>query len=247
MNEYDDIAQYYDLIMESGYYDYRKEAHSLDSILKGQKKIIEIGVGTGLLVEKLLELEPSYEITGIDFTPAMLDQSKARLGNRAKIVEGNVLSMDLQEFFDGIYSHGGPVGVSRVGKDYHLYSFLPNFEDTVKMLNNIARHLVDGGLFVLNIQGEETDADGEQEIGNGIVYAQQKHLCFLDNQEMYFWEKDYIFKKEGEIVKSDRHRFLMLHGQLLEDTMKAAGFKLKEVTPDDLYMVYQKVVSTINN
>ncbi|MBC6477484.1 MAG: class I SAM-dependent methyltransferase [Hormoscilla sp. GM7CHS1pb] len=170
--------------MESGYYNYRKEAQSLDSILKGRKKILEIGVGTGLLAEKVLELNPNYEITGIDFTPAMLDRSKARLGNRAKVVEANVLSMDLQESFDGIYSHGGPAGVSRVGKDYHLYSFLPNWEDSVKMLNNIARHLVDGGLLVLSIQGEETDADGEQDIGKGIVYEQQKHLSFLENQEM---------------------------------------------------------------
>ncbi|MDY7003718.1 MAG: class I SAM-dependent methyltransferase [Cyanobacteriota bacterium] len=242
MNKYDDIAQYYDLLMESGYYDYQKAAQSIDSILKGRKKLLEIGVGTGLLAEKLLELDPSYEITGIDFTPSMLDRSKARLGNRAKVVEGNVLSMDLQESFDGIYSHGGPVGVSRVDNDYHLYSFLPNFEDTVKILDNIARHLVDEGLFVLNIQAEEIDADGDRDIGNGIVYAQQKHLSFLENQEMYFWEKDYIFKKEGEIVARDRHKFLMVYGQLLEDTMKAAGFKLKQTTPDDLYMVYQKAI-----
>ncbi|NEO51901.1 MAG: class I SAM-dependent methyltransferase [Okeania sp. SIO3B5] len=107
MNKYDDIAQYYDLLMESGYYDYPKESQSLDSILKGRKKLLEIGVGTGLLAEKLLELDSSYEITGIDFSPAMLERGKARLGNRVKVVEGNVLSMELQESFDGIYSHGG--------------------------------------------------------------------------------------------------------------------------------------------
>ncbi|WP_287273769.1 MULTISPECIES: class I SAM-dependent methyltransferase [unclassified Okeania] len=241
MNKYDDIAQYYDLLMESGYYDYQKAAQSIDSILKGRKKLLEIGVGTGLLAEKLLELDSSYEITGIDFSTAMLDRSKARLGNRAKVVEGNVLSMDLQEDFDGVYSQGGPINFNRVGNDYHL-NMLPNFEDSVKMLNNIARHLVDGGLLVLNIQGEKTEVDGDRDIGNGIVYAQQKHLCFLENQEMYFWEKDYIFKKEGEIVARDRHKFLMIYGQLLEDTMKAAGFKLKQATPDDLYMVYQKAI-----
>ncbi|MGB3509430.1 MAG: class I SAM-dependent methyltransferase [Microcoleaceae cyanobacterium] len=240
MNKYDEMAPYYDLLMEIGYYDYTKAAKSLHSILKGRKKILEIGIGTGLLAEKLLELDPKYEITGIDFTPAMLDQSKIRLGNRAKLLEGNVLSMELQELFDGVYSQGGPVGVSRVGKDYHLYSFLLDFENTIKMLNNIARHLVYGGLFALSIQGEETDTDSDREIGKGIVYAQQKELSFSDNKEMYFWEKDYIFKKEGEILARDRHKFLMLHGQLLEDTMNAAGFKLKEVTPDDLYLVYQK-------
>ncbi len=55
MNEYDDIAQYYDLIMESGYYDYTKSAYSLNSILTERKKILEIGIGTGLLAEQLLE------------------------------------------------------------------------------------------------------------------------------------------------------------------------------------------------
>lgn len=59
---------------------------------------------------------------------------------------------------------------------------------------------------------------------------------------MYFWEKDYILKKEGEIVERDRHKLLMLHGKLLENTMKAAGLKLKEATSGDLYRVYQKVI-----
>lgn len=241
MNQYDEIVQYYDLIMESGYYDYGEESQSLHSILKGRQKILEIGVGTGLLVEKLLDLDQNYEITGIDFTAAMLDRSKVRLGNRAKLIEANVLSMNLHEEFEAIYSHGGPAGISRMGENYHFYSFLPNFEDTVKMLNNIASHLVTGGLLVLNVQGEETDADGEQEISNGIVYAQQKQLEFLENQEMYFWEKEYIFKKEGEILARDRHRFLMIYGQLLENTMKTAGFELQGSTSDDLYLIYQRM------
>ena len=50
---------------------------------------------------------------------------------------------------------------------------------------------------------------------------------------MYDWEKDYIFQKEGEILARERHKFLMLHGQLLEDSMAMAGFKFKEVSPDN--------------
>ncbi len=76
MNKYDEIAEYYETTVESVYYDYPKAAQSLDSILKGREKLLEIGVGTGLVVEKLLELDPEYEITGIDFTPAMLDRVK---------------------------------------------------------------------------------------------------------------------------------------------------------------------------
>lgn len=43
-------------------------------------------------------------------------------------------------------------------------------------------------------------------------------------------------------MRCDRHKFLMLHSQLLEDTMKATGLKLKQVTPDALYLVYEKVI-----
>ncbi len=173
---------------------------------------------------------------------AMLAKSKARLGNRVKVVEGNVLSMNLPEKFDAIYSQGGPLDISQVGEDYHLYSFLPSFEETINMLNNISHHLINGGLLVLNIQAEETDADGDKEIGHGIVYRQQKYLSFLENQEMYFWEKDYIFIKKDKIVARDCHKFLNLHGQLLKNTMKAAGFKLKEVSADNLYLVCQQII-----
>ncbi|WP_293160858.1 hypothetical protein [Okeania sp. SIO2C9] len=57
---------------------------------------------------------------------------------------------------------------------------------------------------------------------------------------MYFWEKEYIFKKGSEIMAGDRHKFLMVYGQFLEDTMNRVGFKLKQL--DNLYLVYQKCV-----
>ena len=49
INEYTGIADYYDLLVTSGYYNYKKIARELYSILGSGCRIIELGVGTGLL------------------------------------------------------------------------------------------------------------------------------------------------------------------------------------------------------
>ncbi|MEM9213358.1 MAG: methyltransferase domain-containing protein [Cyanobacteria bacterium P01_F01_bin.150] len=242
MKQYDAIAQYYDLVMKSGYYNHTQAAHSLNNIIKTRKKVLEIGLGTGLLAEKLLDINPNYDLTGLEYSPAMLERSKARLANRARVLEGNVLSLDLEESFDIVYSHAGPLGFDLIDNDYHMYSFITNLEGTIKLLRNLADYLVNRGLLVLSIQSEETDADQQRDIGNSIVYSQKSYISSLDDKEMYFWEKDYIFKKREELLASERHKFLMLHGQMLESTMKIGGFQLKEVASENAYLVYQKMI-----
>lgn len=56
MNEYTGIADYYDLLMTSGYYNYEKIAKAIKTIISKDQKIIEIGVGTGLVLEQLSQL-----------------------------------------------------------------------------------------------------------------------------------------------------------------------------------------------
>ena len=60
MSQYTGITDYYDLLMTQGYYDYEGMAIAVNSLVKdGRKKILELGVETGLLSEKLLALAPS--------------------------------------------------------------------------------------------------------------------------------------------------------------------------------------------
>lgn len=44
MNEYTGIADYYDLLMTSGYYNYEQIANAIKTLISRNQKIIEIGV-----------------------------------------------------------------------------------------------------------------------------------------------------------------------------------------------------------
>ena len=67
-NQYTNITEYYDLWITSGYYDYQTIAKAANLIIGNGRKILELGVGTGLLAQKYLEIDPNCEFTGVDFT-----------------------------------------------------------------------------------------------------------------------------------------------------------------------------------
>jgi ubiquinone/menaquinone biosynthesis C-methylase UbiE len=62
--------------------------------------VLEIGAGTGLILEQLIARRPELEITGIDLTQAMLDIAVERLEPHPRVTlhRQNVvsLSLDLQ-------------------------------------------------------------------------------------------------------------------------------------------------------
>lgn len=107
MNEYTEIADYYDLFMTSGYYNYEKIATAIATLVSPNQTVLEIGVGTGLILEKLLEINSQYNLNGIDHTPAMLDIAKKRLGDQVKLLEADIVSMPSSNQFDVAISNGG--------------------------------------------------------------------------------------------------------------------------------------------
>ncbi|WP_369394359.1 methyltransferase domain-containing protein [Streptomyces sp. CG1] len=86
-NSYSALSRHYDLIMTSGYYDYEAYAQALLAELDHHGDLLELGVGTGLVCERLLELVGSdLRITGIDHTKSMLTQARARLGDPVQLM-----------------------------------------------------------------------------------------------------------------------------------------------------------------
>ena len=53
-------------------------------------RVLDLGAGTGLLSERVLAAHPDAELVLLDGAPAMLDQARARLGDRARYVVGDL-------------------------------------------------------------------------------------------------------------------------------------------------------------
>jgi ubiquinone/menaquinone biosynthesis C-methylase UbiE len=81
MGDYTSMSSYYDLIMTSGYYDYDAIVNHLADFDQAQS-VLEIGSGTGLILQRLAARRPALRLAGIDLTQAMLDIAADRLKAR---------------------------------------------------------------------------------------------------------------------------------------------------------------------
>ena len=116
VNQYQDLASYYDHLMPGGYYDYAAQSAELAQLLPANAHVLELGVGTGLLAEALVDR--GFRVTGVDHTEEMLERARARLGDRVTLLQADVIGLDLGEQFDAVISNGGVWYGIFDGKDY---------------------------------------------------------------------------------------------------------------------------------
>jgi malonyl-CoA O-methyltransferase len=97
MRGFDEQAEVYDSVALVQ----AQVARKLAGRLKGEpRRILEIGCGTGLLSEHLIERFPEAELTLTDISPQMLMQAELRLGQRAhyRCMDGQQPDATLGEF-----------------------------------------------------------------------------------------------------------------------------------------------------
>ena len=172
MGDYTNMSNYYDLIMTSGYYDYQKIVTELISSAKFDE-VLEIGCGTGLIIEELASRKNDIEITGFDLTQAMLDIARQRLNKfeHVTLEHQNVVGLNLNKQFDLAFSYGGVWyfvmdGVNEPFLVSHIYDEQAN----VKGLSKVSDHVKSGGHLLLGVQGPHHNY--ESPIKNGFIYSQ---------------------------------------------------------------------------
>jgi len=185
--DYTTFATHYDQIMRSGYYDYEGIAGQLAAHLgaAGADTVLEIGVGTGLIVEQLLALHPQVHVDGVDLTEAMLDVARDRLaphlGHRVTLHRQNVLDLDLPRRYRAAFSYGGVwYFVPDGGSTWSLISHLREDADNEQAIERLGAHVVPGGTLLLGVQAPHSDyarpvpddgADGDHR--QDLQYAQR--------------------------------------------------------------------------
>ncbi|MGD1809160.1 class I SAM-dependent DNA methyltransferase [Dapis sp. BLCC M126] len=238
MNEYTRITDYYDLLMTQGYYDYEGMANAVYPLIKDdRKKILELGVGTGLLAEKLKALAPEAEFTGVDITTPMLEIARKRLGEWGKLVAADVCDMNLQETFDIAVSSGGVWVINQRGDRTDIGSHIKGLEQDIKGLANVAQHLGQNGLLLLSIQGEQKNY--QQNLPTGIVYSQEIEKI-AENDEIESIEKSYFFKKDGEILAQQKLSLNYIKQWKKPEIMEQAGFSFVGIDESKKFHVYRK-------
>lgn len=237
IDQYTGITKYYDLLMKSGYYDYQSLAEDAHSIIGNGCQILELGVGTGLLVEKYIELDPSCEFTGVDITPSMLDIAKERLGNQAKLIEADAVTMNLNATFNVAISNGGVWGILDLGDQWEFGGHVPGFEANFQGLANLANHLRTGGLLLLYLQ--KPHKNFEKHLPGGIVYSQ-----FLeegeDRTDHYTLNKSYFFKKDGEVLVQEQIEITCFRPETSRKILREAGFDFQGNSNGGLFAIYTK-------
>ena len=173
MGHYTNMSGYYDVIMTSGYYDYPK---IVDGLINGHSvhTVLELGCGTGLIIEELAKRKPDMPITGVDLTPEMLAIAEQRLSayRNVHLSRQNVCQLQLSQKHDLVFSYGGVwYFVVEQGKAPFMVSHIPSHEDNVAGIQKMASYISSGGRLKLGTQGPHHNY--EKKISNGMVYSQE--------------------------------------------------------------------------
>jgi SAM-dependent methyltransferase len=225
------IVRYYDAIMKAGYYNHRDIALILQKILKNRKKILELGVGTGLLAKELIK--SGYAVSGIDFTKSMIERAEKRLTGRVKLFLQDVSLLDTKEKYDAAISEGGPWLFLRRGRSLNLQSHIKDFEKNISALKRVSDHLNKNGLLALNIQPMHQNIDGLI-IGKKLEYSQR-----IKTQARWI-EKEYIVKRWKKRVAYQKSIYRLFSKKEEMELFHKGGFTSSHTDKSGSFMIFRK-------
>lgn len=217
-DSYADLSRFYDLVMTSGYYDYDAYAQALLACIGTGRDLLELGVGTGLVCDRLLALGPAdLRLTGIDHTDSMLVQARGRLGGRARLLREDVLDMSLPSAFDVAYSVSGVRSIVQDGEESWLSSHLMDEEDNAAALANLATAVRPGGSLLLCVQGPHRPH--ERPLPGGLVYTQPVDV---DREGRH--TKDCYISRQETVLAHQRLRFRLFPMKTADQLLERYGF-----------------------
>ena len=238
MNTYSGITECYDLLMRAGYYDHEGMARAADAVIGERTSVLELGVGTGLFAQNLTRTKPDCEVTGIDFTPEMLEIAQERVGDDAELIEADVTAMDLGRTFDAAISSGGVWVIIRDEDEFMLGTHLYDYEDEVQGLKNVTQHLEPDGLMLLSIQDMHRDFD--KELDDGVVYSQRITRTDDPDDDHFMIQKQYSFTRGSEVIASEELDLGFYRRELMDRILGQGGFELDGVDDEGRFFVYGK-------
>ena len=233
-DQYQKLAQFYDSFVSKNR-SYDEIATELSEIIGDYKDLLDIGIGTGLVVEHLLQIEPSYNITGIDTSESLLQQAQKRLGQKVDLYCQSVSELDIGKKFDVAYSRGGAWTFVNDESETMLASHILSSAEIQKSFDCVARHLKGGGLLI--ISSSNAYGDNFVELDNNISHKRTAKTELIENEPYAIL--DYLFYKNEELLAQQTLKLKLLSHETYTTMLEKAGFVEKEIKPGK-YNIYSK-------
>ena len=186
-------------------------------------KILELCCGTGRLTLPIAK--DGYNISGVDYTPSMLEQAKLKateVGLEINFIEADIRTFDLQEKFDLIFIPFNSI--------HHLY----RNEDLLKALTCVKNHLKEEGLFLLDcfnpniqyiVENEKSQAviaEYTTEDGRGVLIKQTMQYESVTQINRIQWH----YFINGEFHSTQNLDMRLFFPQELDSYLEQAGFNI---------------------
>lgn len=237
MDLYEGISDFYNAFVQRNR-DYKAIATELLEIFGDRKNILDVGIGTGLLVEQILQLQPELQISGVDTSASLLAQARECLGTQVDLYCQDVVEMRLNKMFDIAFSRGGAWAFVNDGDTILLASHILDIEAIQQSFERVAAHLYDAGLLII-ISSNANHSKCEN-LDEEVSLHRTVSKDWIDGEQ--YLSLDYACHKRGSLVGHQRVQMRLLNLDRVEDMLSSA--KLRSISVrDNQYHIYQKEVS----
>lgn len=233
-DQYQKLAPFYDDIIQK-YMNYHEIAGELSKLMGDARDLLEIGIGTGLVVEYLLDIEPAYNITGIDTSQSLLKQAQRRLGKKVDLYFQSVSELNLDKQFDVIYSRGGAWTFVHNQSETFLASHILNLDEIQTSFDCVAKYLKPSGLLIVSSSNAYSDL--LVELDNGIV---RKRTAYTEvNEDERYLILDHQFYQDDKFLAEQKLKLRLLSCQTTKTMLIKANF-VEEGIKGNKYFIYRK-------
>jgi len=204
-------------------FDYEKEFHFYDAILKANNchTILEVGCGSGMLARRFLA--NGYDYLGLDLYNEMLDIARREVLSD-RFIQCDMRNLSFDQQFDAILITGRSL------------AYVIDNQGIIDTLQGVYKSLKENGLFVFGVfdanQIFDNFNDFEQNIEhNGKKIRRISHLeKNLTTGWTYDWFAKYIIEKGNEISEFDDITTLRAFTRdEIQLFMKLNGFVIEEI------------------
>jgi SAM-dependent methyltransferase len=192
-------------------------------------KLLDIGCGPGLYIEQFAALD--YDCSGIDFSPASIEYAKGQLGNKAKLINGDIRSVDFGSGFDL---------ATMIYGEFNVFS--P--DECKKILKKTFEALSPGGKLLLEAHTfEAVERIGKApnswyKSGPGLLglFSDEPHICLTENhwlnRQQTALQQFHILNSARGTVTTYRSTTKAWTNDQYIDLLKEAGFISVIIRPD---------------